>query len=205
MPWVECLAAVEWCLSMANIIGKNPNRPRTALKVVIITVLLVLTGLAGALTPLAINYFKQQGEQKRAEQLETKRTEAQDLRMAGNTDEANKKIDDALKDTSLTDKEKYDLYLEQGNIPFDKQDYAAAIVIYEKAKALSDTFEVNQILALAYRYAGNNDKAIETYKHAIQLIPEDLPIRESRKADLEEYIRQLGGTPWGRELLREYF
>lgn len=156
---------------------------------------IILVGVAGAVTPFAVNYFTQQAQQNRAQQIETKRTEVQDLRISGNADEANKKIDDALKDTSLSSTEKYNLYIEQGNIPFDKQDYTAAVAIYEKAKALSDTYEINELLGLAYRYAGNNEKAIEAYKRAIQLIPEDLPIRDSRKAGLEEYIKQLGGTP----------
>lgn len=180
---------------MANILGKNPNRSRPIFKAIMIVVLLVVIGLAGAFTPVAIGYFNQQQQQARENEMNAERTEIQDLRVFGKPDEANQKIDEALKDTSLTTEEKYRLYIEQGNIPFDKQDYVAAAVIYEKAKALSDTYEINELLAITYRSAGNNEKAVEAYKRAIQLIPEDLPTRDSRKASLEEYIRMLGGTP----------
>lgn len=163
-------------------------------KTVVILSLLVLTGVGGWLTPILINHYQRSAAESREKQFESKRVEAQDLRVKGQTDEAVKKVDEALRDPSLTDEQRYGLYIERGNVPFDQKDYAAAIGFYEKAEAIKRDYQVTEVLALAWEYAGNKEKAIEYYKKAIELIPQDTPMARDLKSDLEKSILRLGGT-----------
>lgn len=118
--------------------------------------------------------------------------ETQNLRVAGDTEGSLKKIDEALSDSNVSNSEKYQLYLQQGNAYSDKQDMNAAISSYLKAEEVSETYEIVSLLATMYEQAGNKAKAIEYYKKSIPLIPNN-PMREQYKSDAEKKIQKLGG------------
>ena len=121
--------------------------------------------------------------------------EVQQLREEGKTEEANKKIQEGLSNASTSNDDKYILYLQQGSSLIDAGKPAEAAVELEKARAIKETFEIMNILADAYRLAGNNPKAIEAYKKTIQLMRADNPTYEAQKNALEQTIRNLGGQP----------
>lgn len=121
--------------------------------------------------------------------------EIQQLREQGNTQEANKKIDEGLKNSATSNDDKYILYLQKGSALIDAGKPAEAAAEFEKARTIKETFEIMNILADAYRLAGNNAKAVEAYKKTLQLLPQDHTTYEAQKAALEQTIRNLGGQP----------
>lgn len=121
--------------------------------------------------------------------------EIQQLREQGNTQEADKKIQEGLNNASTSNDDKYILYLQKGSVLIDAGKPAEAAIEFEKAKAIKETFEIMNILGDAYRLAGNNPKAIEAYKRTIQLLPPNHATYEAQKNALEQTIRNLGGQP----------
>jgi tetratricopeptide (TPR) repeat protein len=121
--------------------------------------------------------------------------EAQELRDEGKGEEADKKIDEALASEATSQDTRYMLYIQQGHGFYDKQDWPAAIDAYLKAEAINATLETSELLADTYRSSGDNPKAIEYYKKAITLIPQDNPRRDAIKEGFEIHIRDLGGQP----------
>ncbi|HSX30227.1 MAG TPA: hypothetical protein VLE73_06750 [Candidatus Saccharimonadales bacterium] len=119
--------------------------------------------------------------------------DVQQLRASGNATEAEKKINAALNDPATTNTEKYQLYIQQGNLLTDKNDYADAAAVYTKAAALDKTYEITVLLGDTWRQAGDNAKAKDYYQQAIPLIPQSSPVRDDDKAQLEEKIKALGG------------
>ncbi|HSX32233.1 MAG TPA: hypothetical protein VLF43_03155 [Candidatus Saccharimonadales bacterium] len=118
--------------------------------------------------------------------------DVQQLRAGGNTAEAEKKINEALSSPTATDTEKYQLYIQQGNLLTDKNDYAGAAAIYTKAEALDKTYEITVLLGDTWRQAGDKAKAKDYYQKAIPLIPQSSPFRDDEKSSLEQKIKALG-------------
>jgi len=118
----------------------------------------------------------------------------QTLRSRDDAASADQIITEALEDRHTTDKEKYQLYIQQGNILADKQDYNGAIASYTKSEALDTTFEITSLLGDTYKAAGNKEKAIEYYKKAIPLVPAS-PLQDDEKASLEQKIADLESQP----------
>jgi tetratricopeptide (TPR) repeat protein len=120
--------------------------------------------------------------------------ELQNLRASGDAEAAAQKIDEGLNKPSSSDKERYYLYIQQGNILADKQDYPGAIASYEKAEAITMTYEIESLLGDTYKSAGNKAKAIEYYKKAIPLVP-PTPIQDDERDSLEKMIKLLESQP----------
>jgi tetratricopeptide (TPR) repeat protein len=158
----------------------------------------VLLGAAAGAGVLLQMYQRQQNPQSADTQkkLPDSVSSAQDLYQAGNAAEANKKINDALNNSSTSNDDKYLLYLSQANFATDKQDYQTAIGALLKAEAIKQTFEVATRLGAAYQQVGDNAKAIDYYKKAIQRNTDDSnPLRERQNDMYTELIKQLGGQP----------
>ncbi len=120
-------------------------------------------------------------------------SQAQELRLQGNTAEADKKIDEALNDSKTSDKDRYMLYIQKASGAYDKQDYAAAADSYAKAADIEQTSEAYDALGDAYAAAGQKDKAIEAYKKAIPLVRAS-PVQDDDKEAIANKIRNLGGS-----------
>lgn len=120
--------------------------------------------------------------------------DVQSLRAKGDTAGADARINQALADPNISEKERYNLYVQQGNGLADSQNYDGAIASYTKAEAISVTFEITSLLGDTYNAAGNKEKAIEYYKKAIPLVPAS-PIQDDEKASLEQAIAALESQP----------
>jgi tetratricopeptide (TPR) repeat protein len=114
---------------------------------------------------------------------------------AGKIDEAQKKVEESLVAPSTPDDEKYLLLITKANLANEKKDYQGAIDALLEADKIKHSTEVASQLGAAYQQIGNNSKAIEYYKKAIQLNPESNPLRERQKEMYGELIRDLGGQP----------
>jgi tetratricopeptide (TPR) repeat protein len=114
---------------------------------------------------------------------------------AGKTEEAKQKVDEFIKAPSTPPSEKYMLYITKANLANDAQDYQAALSALLEAEKVEETSEVASKIGTMYEQLGQNDKAIEYYKKAIRLNPQDDPMRERENETLAEMIRYLGGTP----------
>jgi tetratricopeptide (TPR) repeat protein len=119
----------------------------------------------------------------------------QDLRARGDVASANNRIDEALKNPDLEEKDAYYLYIQQGNNFIETQNIPAAIESYLKAEAADETYEIVTLLGDTYRDANNPQKAIEYYRKAIRLIPQSSPVRDDDKTSFEQKITDLGGRP----------
>jgi tetratricopeptide (TPR) repeat protein len=181
---------------MAEVIGsdlghkKKQSRWRT---LAIVGGILVLAGGAGVGLRLLQN--KADNKDKDGQQLVGQPlagdTEAiQNLRVSGSADEADKKIDEALKGSSLSEEERYLLYIQRGSLAVDNKDLNGAIAAYLEAYELRVTFESTELLADTYAQAGNKSKAIEFYKKALPLVPAT-PVQDEEKASIEAKIAEL--------------
>lgn len=180
---------------------KNASNPadkgmKKKIKTIVLVVgLFVLAGLAGSLA-----YKLQHPEAKEEATLKPLPlpkivNDVQNLNLAGKTDDALKYIDDGLNKSDVSDADKYQLYIQQGNIYAEQSKFDEAVKAFEQARAVKETYEVVRKLGISYQQTGDNTKAIENYKKAIQLNPKDNPLRESQNNQLKEMITNLGGTP----------
>jgi tetratricopeptide (TPR) repeat protein len=119
-------------------------------------------------------------------------TEAQELAAEGKTDEANKKIGEALAQNPA-DEAKYELYVQQGVNYQNEGKNAEALAEYRKAEAVRLDFRLARLIGDVAVILDNKALAIEYYKKAIPLIDPDNPIKDAEKQTLEEKIKALGG------------
>ena len=167
----------------------NLKRLRITKKVVLIVALLIVTGVVGWFAPMAFRWY----EESKQNQFEAKHDEAQNLRLKGRSDEAIKSIENSLNDPSLTDDQRYRLYIDRGLVPYEKADYQEAISYFEKAEQIKQDNEIVDLLSRTWEKANNKEKAIEYYKKFIESLPEG-PLRDEYKEQAENAIKQLGGT-----------
>jgi tetratricopeptide (TPR) repeat protein len=120
-------------------------------------------------------------------------SDAQDLRLNGDTAAADKKIDDALNDSKTSKDDRYLLLIQKAAGAYDQQNYNGAIDAYSQAVQTKQTSEAYELLGDSYAAAGQKDKAIEAYKNAIPLVPNS-PVQDDDKAALENKIHNLGGS-----------
>jgi tetratricopeptide (TPR) repeat protein len=163
---------------------------KTTITVVVVVVLLVGTVILGAFTQGWLSNILKPSATNSRQKFE----DARDLRLQGKPGEAQQNVEEQLKDTSLSDTQRYALYRELGILAYDKKDYKTAVTNYEKAAAINETYEITQLLADAWHMAGNDAKAIEYYKKALKLIPQDSPVAATEKSIIEAHIKLLGGT-----------
>lgn len=123
-------------------------------------------------------------------------TKTEELLVEGKADEADKHIEESLKNQSLSAEDRYLLYLQQGIIAVSRKDYNAALQSYLAAEQAKSTHIVASKIASLYQLQGNNEKAIEYYKKAISLNNDPKnPVREDENKNYAELIRMLGGQP----------
>lgn len=124
-------------------------------------------------------------------ELPKKVNDAQNLRTSGDMTGAAKVIDEGLADPNTPQDEKYLLYIQQGNIAYDKKDYMAAAASYEKAAAIKQTYEVYTLLGQNWRSAKDNKKAASYYRLALPLINKNSPLADDDRQALEKLIASL--------------
>jgi tetratricopeptide (TPR) repeat protein len=171
---------------------EKPSRKKVLLTVLSVVVVLIIAGGAGFALRMMQNKDKADVSPK-GPTLSQAVSDAQDLRLQGNTDEANKKIDAALNDSSTSKQERYDLLIQKAAGLNDQNDYAAAADVYVQAVAAKQTSNAYDLMGDAYAAAGQKDKAIEAYRKAIPLLP-NTPVRDDDQSAIESKIRTLGGT-----------
>lgn len=121
-------------------------------------------------------------------------SEVQDLQSAGKSDEATKKIDEALAKSDTSSETKYMLYIQKGNAAVNNGDMQAALTQYLKAYESSKTYESTRLVADTYRDLGDKQKAIEYYKLAYGLIPDDYTLAEPERENIKKTVTALGGS-----------
>lgn len=174
--------------------SENKDKKRTVFIAIGIVVLLLGALAAGAFIRWAIVQFSDQAAStSEAVELPANVTEAQNLLLEGKVDEATSFIDKSLADPNTSDQDKSLLYVQLGNAAAEKGDYNAAIDSFLKSFELEEGFQVASKLGTYYQQVGNNEKAIEYYKKAIELNPESNPMREANNNTLEQLIISLGG------------
>lgn len=174
-------------------------------KQIIVGIVVVAVVAAAAGFGVLVRMLQQQGgnsplseEQELAKnKLPALITEVQDLQSSGKTDEAKKKIDEALNNGQTDNSMKYMLYLQKGNALLNNGDTQGGIDQYLKAYEISGTYEVTRLLGESYQEIGNKPKAIEFYKKALALVPEgnSSPLAEQDRETIRKIITSLGGTP----------
>lgn len=117
--------------------------------------------------------------------------EVQELSLEGKQAEADQKIAEALQDPSTPPDVKFTLYLQQGANYFQKGEYQKAIESYTKASEIRDTFELAQAIASTWQQLGDKQQAVTYLRKAIELMPQDNPVRDDDIAAIEEQIKAL--------------
>lgn len=117
--------------------------------------------------------------------------EAQSLLGQGKVSEADQYVKDQLQNTALSNEERWQLYIEQGRIAYEKQDYNEAVEAYSSAWVIHESYDLARNLGATWQQLGDKQKAIEFYKKAIELNPADNPTRESDNNVLQQMITML--------------
>jgi tetratricopeptide (TPR) repeat protein len=175
---------------MTVIVGSGQNKKKRWISILSVAVILVLAGGAG----IGLRLWQTRQDKPdtaTAPKLPQAVGELQDLRASGYAEQFDQRLTEALADPDLDDESRYQLYLQQGHNLAGKQQWEAAVAAYLKAGELRSSYEVADLLGETYRSAGNKAKAIEYYKKAITLIPEDNPVKDTDKTSLELKIKEL--------------
>lgn len=118
------------------------------------------------------------------------------LRVGGKTEEAIEKVHTMLNDPATSDDTKYMLYMQEGNIAADAQKPADAVISYEKAAAIKETFSITSLLGNTYARIPDKAKAIFWYKKAIPLVPkENNPVYQDDVDTLKDAIARMEALP----------
>lgn len=170
--------------------GRKSRLPRWQF-VLSLVVAMVLAGGAGAL----VRYMQGKGDgvSKLGESVvfPDSVTDSKALLQAGKVDEAEKMVQESLKNGSLPSEEKRLLYVEQGRIANVREDYKAAGDAYAKAFAIKETYDIASKLGAISLQLDDKAKAIEYYKKAIELNPKDSPTYESENRIFQQMIDAL--------------
>jgi tetratricopeptide (TPR) repeat protein len=119
--------------------------------------------------------------------------DAQSLALNGKTDEANKKIQDALNQQGVSDADKYALLVQQGvNYLNDKQNQKA-LETFQAAEKLQQNADLSQLIGSAEEALGNKDLAIQYYKKALTQLDTNSPGYKMDKQTFEGKVKALGG------------
>lgn len=171
--------------------GQGENKKKRLLGIAGIVVLLVLAGAAGVgLRLLQDGDKSEEPAGTKGSSFSSTVDDIQDLRAKGDLEGATARINQALQDPNLPDKERYNIYIQQGNASVDRQDYTSAIVAYEKAAAITKTYEAMLLLGDMWAQVGDKAKAVDYYKKALPLVPAG-PLEEENKKSLQAMITQL--------------
>jgi tetratricopeptide (TPR) repeat protein len=117
--------------------------------------------------------------------------DAQQTALSGNYDESNKQIASSLATTS-DNREKFNLYMQQGINYENEQKWNDAMNSYKQAEALQKTWSVYRAMGRVAESQGDKAAAVGYYKKALPLIPDD-PLREFNTNEMNAKITELGG------------
>lgn len=171
--------------------GLKVSKQQIVATIGVVSLLVVAAGIG-----VLAQFLLRQGQANQlpaAPPVPPKTKEITELGLHNKPEEAKKKIDEYLADSSTTNDEKFDLYLMQGSSLGSKGDYAAAIESYKKAEAIKVNFDIVTALGTSYETLGDKAKAIEYYKKTIELLEQSSPTYESDKARYELMINRLQG------------
>ncbi|MGH7157778.1 MAG: tetratricopeptide repeat protein [Candidatus Saccharimonadales bacterium] len=172
--------------------GKQKRRARWPF-IVALAVTVVLAGGAGVFLRYLQNKHTGQATFDPTPPPPDSVAEAQSLLGQGKVTEADQYVKDQLKNQSLPSDERWQLYIEQGRIAYEKQDYTEASEAYTNAWAIHESYDLARNLGATWQQLGNNQKAIEFYRKAIELNPQDNPTREADNNVLNQMIEMLEG------------
>lgn len=167
--------------------GRKSKAPRWPFVVGLI-VAVVLALAAGVFVRWIVDRNK---AEPAPEPLAAEIQEVQDLTLDNKPEEAEKKISELLADPNVSAEVKYSLYLQQGATYYQKGEYQPALDSYTKAFDIRQTYPVAQSIGSTWLALGNKQKAIEYYRKAIELIPQDNPVRDDEVQVIEEQIKAL--------------
>lgn len=167
-------------------------------KRVLVTVgVLLLLIIAAAGGVISAQFFKGPAkitsENQTASGLPKEIDELQSLRSEGNTEEANKKIDEGLNDPGASNNTKYMLYIQKGHSSFEAKDYKAALTSYAEASKLKETSDVFVLIGESNFALGDKAAAKTAYQKAIALLDPNSPISKSTETDLQQRIDIIDG------------
>lgn len=121
--------------------------------------------------------------------------EVQNLNLEGKGAEADKKVAEDLLKPNISNDEKYQLYILQGNSLADKGDFNAAVQSYLKAYEIKQNYQSATKVGGAYEGIRDKAKAIEYYRKAMELLPKDYPVYETEIERYELMINNLEQQP----------
>lgn len=117
--------------------------------------------------------------------------DVQNLALQGKQDEADRIIEQALQDPATPPDVKFTLYSQQGANYYEKGEYQKALDSYTNAFKIRETFEMAQAIATTWIQLGDKQQAIDFYRKAIELMPQDNPVRDDDIQLIEEQIKAL--------------
>lgn len=166
-------------------------------------VVLLLLGMVGA------GFFVWWLQSKNSDQLpvgtggtfaETRETalpsavdEAQQLALSGKVEESNKKLQEALAQSGLPEKERQQILAQQGVNYANSNDYQKALSFFLEAEKVKSTFTTSQLIGEMYQELGQTDKAIEYYKKALAQLDPNAQGYIMDKEYFEGKVKELGG------------
>jgi tetratricopeptide (TPR) repeat protein len=178
---------------MTVIVGSGQDKGKMKRRLLIIGGVVALF-LVAAAAGVLLRWLQTKDDPPPAPKLPSIVEDVQNSRAEGNIS-VDREIEDALATPSINDETRYLLYLQQGHTFADRQQWDKAIEAYGNAEKLRRTYEVAELLAETYVNAGDTARAVEYYRKAIDLIPQDSPVREANKEVLESTIRELEAAP----------
>lgn len=174
--------------------GRKSKAPRWQFVIVLVVVFVLACG-AGVLIRFTMPKDQKQTVRPRRD-LPVVVDDVQNLRIGGSPEEANKKIDEALKDSSTSDYERYLLLIQKGIIEVKEGRIAEGIAYYKQAADIKMDYQITSLLGDTYAKAGDSANAIIWYKKAIPLVDtKNNPLYIDDIATLKDNIQKLGGQP----------
>lgn len=177
---------------MTVIVGSGQDgKKRRWILVVSIVAVLVLACAAG----VGLRWWQNGNVKKNTseDKIHSAITEAQNLAGSGKADVAANKVDEVLQQRGLSAAQKYDLYIQKGNIAFNSAKYQDALADYKNAEAAQKAQVIYELLASTEAALGDKPAAVAYYKKAIEYLSPNNPLREDDKSSLEAKITELGG------------
>lgn len=161
----------------------------------LVAIVLIAFGLGALVRWLQVEYENNNPDSQKNGQVtvpQRQGTDIQNLQSEGKTEEANQRIQEIINDPNASDDTKYVTYIQQGNGFVNSGNAQAGVDAYLKAYNVKETYEVTLLLGDTYAQLGDKPKAIEFYKKALPLVPNN-PIQQDEKAAIEQKIIAQGG------------
>lgn len=120
--------------------------------------------------------------------------ESQKLAANGQTEEANKKLQEAIDQTNEPEL-KQQFTVQQGVNYDNSGDYQKALEVYLEAEKIKSNFTTSHLIGEIYERLGNKEKAIEYFKKTVSQLDTSLPDYNDELNLWQNRIRALGGQP----------